>query len=915
MNARNQGDSSAPEVQYRWWQQLRLSGVATLTLMIGLSLSLVGWYLTRADERAIEHAQLQSSTERIAAALTRRLDNHYQILLSAAAHADTHHALTESDWQRFTAGLRLHQRHPEVVALGYTRFDTSTLAENDPRQQAWRKARDSGAMAMSAPLPAQAYADAGKAPLVALYLPVYRDGARYVTVAERRAAWLGDVYLVLRTDIVINKMLSRGYPAVSAQVYAGPFAEPQHLIYGSRREPAVGAYAMRRPMLFGGAEWTIVCHLRAAGTENGRSSQLLITGLVVTLLLSLVLNNLAATRNRAFGMASLMNRRLLRSQSELRAVLDSAADGILSVDREGVVQSANQAAEHIFGIAAGKLLGVRLESKLVGFDAARLTSMLGEYAGSTHSVARCEAEGLRASGECFPLALSLSQFELDGEMHFSLMVRDISDEKMAEAILQLRLQAIEAANDGIVIADMTLPGHPITYANPAFARITGYDADDIVGRSLRVLHQNDLDQPGLAQLKAAIAEGRPFETLLRNYRKDGTLFWNSLSVSPVRDAQGKVTHYVGSQCDVTAQVQVEEKLAERSARLDAVFRLSPDGLVTFDAHGRISHVNPAFMWMSGCEEGQLLGLDAAGFDQLLASRCDAERPYMPLPAAGSSDVIQGSCLVYLARPTHCILARSVRAVSSRSEERVVYFRDVTHETEVDRIKSEFLSTAAHELRTPMASIFGYSELLLHRKFNDETQRELYGTIHRQAQLLINLINELLDLARIEARAGQDFLFRRQSLADVVQKTVASLWVNDDPRKVQVQVPDDLMPVLMDEEKVTQALTNVLVNAYKYSPQGGAIELEVLSRAGFVGMQVRDHGLGLSPEHRSRLFERFFRADPSGNIPGTGLGMCIVKEIMELHGGTVEVDSTLGQGTSVTLWLPASEMSEELSVAA
>jgi len=128
----------------------------------------------------------------------------------------------------------------------------------------------------------------------------------------------------------------------------------------------------------------------------------------------------------------------------------------------------------------------------------------------------------------------------------------------------------------------------------------------------------------------------------------------------------------------------------------------------------------------------------------------------------------------------------------------------------------------------------------------------------------------------------------------------------------MNLPDTLPDISVDWAKMTQALTNILSNAYKYSPRGGDIALDVLEqrsdgprRGGLIGIRVSDQGLGMSPEQCAMAFERFFRADDSGNIPGTGLGLSLVKEIVELHGGRVELESTLGEGTRITLWLPVS----------
>jgi signal transduction histidine kinase len=260
-----------------------------------------------------------------------------------------------------------------------------------------------------------------------------------------------------------------------------------------------------------------------------------------------------------------------------------------------------------------------------------------------------------------------------------------------------------------------------------------------------------------------------------------------------------------------------------------------------------------------------------------------------------------------------VIQRDLRVADIGSGEKVVYFRDITRETEVDRMKSEFLSTAAHELRTPLASIFGFSELMLTRNYDEGRVKQMVGTIHRQAGLLVKLINELLDLARIEARAGKDFNYRVQPLAPVIENVVAALLVGNETRHVAVSLPSQPPLVKIDADKFSLSLTNVLANAYKYSPKGGAIELDVIAAEADgeprIGVRVRDHGIGMSAEEVARVFERFYRADPSGNIPGTGLGMCLVKEIIELHGGQVEVASEKNVGTTVTLWLPAANASE------
>lgn len=262
-------------------------------------------------------------------------------------------------------------------------------------------------------------------------------------------------------------------------------------------------------------------------------------------------------------------------------------------------------------------------------------------------------------------------------------------------------------------------------------------------------------------------------------------------------------------------------------------------------------------------------------------------------------------ILHLHTPTARTLVRRVRH-GGHDNETVMYFRDITHELEVDRMKSEFLAMAAHELRTPMVSIFGFTELLLKRNFNDERRQDMLGTIHRQASILINLVNELLDLARIEARRGKDFNRRLQPIGPIIDQVLAGLKVPGDRRKVRVHMDEPGWQVWADTDKLGQAVLNVLSNAYKYSPHGGDIHLRVLpgKDGQTLCIEVEDHGIGMTAEQLGRVFERFFRADPSGNIPGTGLGMSLVKEIVGLHQGQVDVASEFGHGTTVRITLPA-----------
>jgi len=209
----------------------------------------------------------------------------------------------------------------------------------------------------------------------------------------------------------------------------------------------------------------------------------------------------------------------------------------------------------------------------------------------------------------------------------------------------------------------------------------------------------------------------------------------------------------------------------------------------------------------------------------------------------------------------------------------------------------------------MASIFGFSELLLTQQFDAATQRDLIETINRNADLMASIINELLDLARIEARRGKDFVFEPVQVQDLLRHAAEDYKPPQGREAPVLELPAQPVWVRADAKKMAQALGNVISNAYKYSPEGGAVRIFVSAQTGgkdasHVGLRVSDRGIGMSPEQTARVCERFYRADGSGKIPGTGLGMSIVSEILGLHGGRVEITSTPGAGTDVTLFIPA-----------
>jgi PAS domain S-box-containing protein len=604
---------------------------------------------------------------------------------------------------------------------------------------------------------------------------------------------------------------------------------------------------------------------------------------------------------------------ILQTQKRLsrqRAILDTAADAILGITAEGLIDSANPATERMFGLPSSDIVGKPLAEFLEAMNAAGLSEAMdnGMLIHSTQSrIGRLEINASRHGGTPFPTEVLLGEIPNDPDIRYTCIVRDLSDSKIAEEYLALYGRVLDCTLNGISISDARRYPQPIVHINPAFTRITGYEAHETLGRDATMLEGPLTDPTDLAILARTLQSGGETTITLKNYRKDGSLFHNKLSVSPVKDASGEITHYINVIEDVSGQIEVKQRLIERTARLNATFDLSPDGFAVFDGKGDLITINPALRNMVG-DLPSLCSLQR--FDQWLQGLCEDPGAYRSILEARES---QGKDTLVLVRPTRKVLEREIRQNLGGSGETFFYFRDVTHQYEVDRIKSEFLATAAHELRTPLASILGFTELMIHRKFSDEKRKDLLETVHRQGTLLSNLIQELLDLSRIEARGGKDFHIEPTSLASIVHNAAETIAGRDTTRPLTLEPVTDCL-VMADAAKIEQALINLLTNAYKYSPAGGEVRLwvERIERDGkeLMAVRVKDHGIGMTPEQVERAFERFYRADGSGNIPGTGLGLNLVKEIAEIHGGAVELSSEHGVGTIATLWLKTAQALED-----
>jgi len=241
---------------------------------------------------------------------------------------------------------------------------------------------------------------------------------------------------------------------------------------------------------------------------------------------------------------------------------------------------------------------------------------------------------------------------------------------------------------------------------------------------------------------------------------------------------------------------------------------------------------------------------------------------------------------------------------------VATFNDITELRSVERMKSEFVSTVSHELRTPLTSIKGFIRTLLddiEGYYDRETQMEFYRIIDTECDRLVRLINDLLNLSRIESGRALDLVLARVDLGQLIGRVVDSQRSYTDRHEFDIIVPEDLKHINADRDKLDQVLTNLLSNAIKYSPDGGKITVHAREiDDNKISVSVSDHGIGIPEDQISRLFTRFHRVDSrdSRKQYGTGIGLYLVKHLIEAHEGEVSVASKQGEGSTFTFILPS-----------
>jgi len=612
-----------------------------------------------------------------------------------------------------------------------------------------------------------------------------------------------------------------------------------------------------------------------------------------------------------------------RSSSRLRAVMETAVDGIIMIDAKGIVQSYNLAAERILGWTGAEVIGRNIHMLMPephrsahdGYLSHHLRSGESRIIGSGR-----ELEALHKDGTLVPIRLAVGRVQLSGLPLFVGFLTDIRQRRAIEASLresEEKFRSLIGNIPGISFRGQVRGSGRLLFISDAVQPLTGWAAEDFLAGRIRFA---DLVQPDdwrdiRAAVKQALAQGRAFEVECRLRRRDGSSCWVSGTGRGVSDSQGRMQWIDGVLVDTTAQ---HARNAEFESTVRAISR--SQAVVEFDLQGRVLTANLNFLDLTGYALEEIQGQHHCIFctpDDVQDPSCGALWARLT-----GGDIATGEFLrlgknrrevwvyatynpIFDAEGRPFKIVKFVTDLSLRRAMELELRQAKERAEQAAAARSMFLANMSHEIRTPMNAIIGFTEALQNSRL-DAVQRRHLGTVHHAAHSMLRLLNDVLDTAKLEKGAVElelaDF-----SLRELCAQILASLRIATQNKGLALVLdyPNTAPDVFCgDALRVQQILLNLLGNAIKFTEHGD-VTLRVSYQEGLLSFEVQDTGIGIASDKLERIFDPFAQADASTTrrFGGTGLGTTISRQLCELMQGTISVSSILGQGSTFKVQLP------------
>ena len=446
--------------------------------------------------------------------------------------------------------------------------------------------------------------------------------------------------------------------------------------------------------------------------------------------------------------------------------------------------------------------------------------------------------------------------------------------------------------------------------NPSWERTLGFTAAELQAQPfIEFVHPDDRES-SLEQV-AGLADGFAIVCFENRFRcKDGSYRWLAWTATPSLEtgllyaAGHDVTERKRAEAEFGAHQLYLQRLVDiNGALLDA----SVDGMRLVDLEGRSLLANSVMEQVRNdvfkLPRHTTLQAGAA----MLALRLTDPTAYRATMLAILNDPECSTTDEFELAEERRVFQRNTGPVRDSDGVligRIIVMREITAERDAARLKSEFVATVSHELRTPLTGVLGFAELLLEGDLDEETRRHCAQTIQREAQRLTALVDDFLDLQKLEA-GPFTLALEAFELSALVRQQVELYSVQSEGHRLEFAAPDEELALVGDRKRIGQVIANLLSNAIKYSPAGGVVTVTATSGDGFVRVCVRDTGIGIPSAQHGRVFTRFFRVDSwdTREVGGTGLGLALCDEIVTAHKGRIGFESTAGVGSTFWFELP------------
>jgi two-component system CheB/CheR fusion protein len=614
-------------------------------------------------------------------------------------------------------------------------------------------------------------------------------------------------------------------------------------------------------------------------------------------------------------------------ESYFNYVVEEGTDTLLLVSSGGVPEESVRALER-----------VKIGASICGGSAVERRPLVASYLQQSDDprAAQLKALGVRAyasnplmSGERLLGTLSFAsrskdQFAPDELSFLQTIAHYVAfayARQQAQAAVRENEQRLRFLMDSMPQKIFTAtPSGAIDYFNPQWTTFTGLSFEQIRDWGwTQFVHPDDVDE-NVRAWKRSIDTGAPFQLEHRFRRADGEYRWHFSRAKAMRDEAGRIILWVGSNTDVQDIKQAEVALHASELRYRRLFEAAKDGILILDfASGKVVDSNPFMSDLLGYSHADFVGKElweiglygdrAANEAAVLELQENGYLRHEHLPLQSKQgrkvevEVVANAYRVAGNRVIQC----NIRDITERSLLEQKLKEQAKELSDLHLRKDEFLAMLSHELRNPLAPIANAVRLLaLPRGSQSPVQQKACGIIERQVEQLQHLVDDLLEVSRITTGRVQ---LRRERVAvsEIVARAVEAVHPLIEQRRdvLTVSVPPAPIWLLADAARLHQVLVNLLTNAAKYTNEGGHIGLRVAQEGEVCVLRVRDTGVGISPELLPRVFELFTQADRSldRSQGGLGIGLALVKRLTELHEGTVEAESALGEGSEFILRLP------------